>query len=78
MHLLVVEDDPKLGRLLVRMRQDERHVVELTAFGEEAIEIAEVGSGIDVMILDVGLPDLSGTDVARRLRAQGSQRLGRS
>jgi two-component system OmpR family response regulator len=73
MHLLVVEDDPKLGRLLVRMLQDERHLVELTTSGEEALEIAEAGSGIDVMILDVGLPDLSGTDVARRLRSRGSQ-----
>jgi two-component system, OmpR family, response regulator len=73
MHLLVVEDDPKLGRLLVRMLQDERHLVELTASGEEALEIAEAGSGIDAMILDIGLPDLSGTDVARRLRARGSQ-----
>jgi two-component system, OmpR family, response regulator len=73
MHLLVVEDDPKLGRLLVRMLQDERHLVELTASGEEALEIAEDGSGLDAMILDVGLPDLSGTDVARRLRARGSQ-----
>jgi DNA-binding response OmpR family regulator len=72
-HLLVVEDDPKLGRLLVRMLSDERHLVELTASGEEALEIAEAGSGIDAMILDIGLPDLPGTDVARRLRATGSQ-----
>jgi DNA-binding response OmpR family regulator len=67
MHLLVVEDDPKLGRLLVRMLGDERHLVELTASGHEALEIAEAGSGIDAMILDIGLPDLPGTDVARRL-----------
>ncbi|HET6820829.1 MAG TPA: response regulator transcription factor [Candidatus Limnocylindria bacterium] len=73
MHLLVVEDDPRLGRLLVRMLSDERHLVELTASGEEALEIAEAGSGIDAMILDIGLPDLPGTDVARRLRASGSQ-----
>jgi two-component system OmpR family response regulator len=73
MHLLVVEDDPKLGRLLVRMLGDERHLVELTASGHEALEIAEAGSGIDAMILDIGLPDLPGTDVARRLRARGSQ-----
>src|SRR4029078_5138929 len=69
MHLLVVEDDPRLGRLLVRMLSDERHLVELTASGDEALEIAEAGSGIDAMILDIGLPDLPGTDVARRLRA---------
>jgi DNA-binding response OmpR family regulator len=73
MHLLVVEDDPRLGRLLVRMLSDERHLVELTASGAEAVEIAEAGSGIDAMVLDIGLPDLSGTDVARRLRARGSQ-----
>jgi DNA-binding response OmpR family regulator len=72
MHLLVVEDDPRLGRLLVRMLGDERHLVELTTSGAEALEIAEAGSGIDAMILDIGLPDLPGTEVARRLRARGS------
>lgn len=73
MHLLVVEDDPKLGRLLVRMLVDERHLVELTPSGEEALEMAEAGSGLDAMILDIGLPDMPGTDVARRLRDKGSQ-----
>jgi DNA-binding response OmpR family regulator len=73
MHLLVVEDDPKLGRLLVRMLSDERHLVELTPSGEEALEIAEAGSGLDAMILDIGLPDIPGTEVARRLRKTGSQ-----
>ena len=73
MHLLVVEDDPRLGRLLVRMLGDERHVVELAASGHEALEIAEAGSGIEAMILDIGLPDLPGTEVARRLRARGSR-----
>jgi DNA-binding response OmpR family regulator len=73
MHLLVVEDDPKLGRLLMRMLQEERHLVELTGSGEEALEIAEANGGIDAMILDIGLPDIPGTDVARRLRAKGSR-----
>lgn len=73
MHILVVEDDPRLGRLLTRMLQEERHLVELTASGEEAIEVAEANGGIDAMVLDIGLPDISGTDVARRLRAKGSR-----
>ena len=73
MHLLVVEDDPRLGRLLMRMLQEDRHLVELTASGEEALEIAEAGSGIDAMILDIGLPDIPGTQVAKRLRATGSR-----
>ena len=74
MHLLLVEDDPRLGRLLVRLLTEERHLVELTASGHEALEIAEAGSGIDAMILDIGLPDLPGTEVARRLR-HGKSRL---
>ena len=73
MHLLVVEDDPRLGRLLARLLRDERHLVELTTSGRAALEMAEAGSGIDAMILDIGLPDLSGIDVARRLRAAGSR-----
>ncbi len=72
-HILVVEDDPKLGRLLARMLQEELHLVELTAFGEEALEIVAFGNGIDAMVLDIGLPDIPGTDVARRMRASGSR-----
>ena len=73
MHLLVVEDDPRLGRLLTRMLVEDRHLVELTASGEEALEIVGAGSGIDAMILDIGLPDISGTEVAARLRRSGSR-----
>lgn len=73
MHLLLVEDDPRLGRLLTRMLQEERHLVELTASGEEALEIAQASTGIDAIVLDIGLPDIPGTDVARRLRASGSR-----
>jgi DNA-binding response OmpR family regulator len=72
-HILVVEDDPKLGRLLARMLQEELHLVELTASGEEALEIVAFGNGIDAMVLDIGLPDIPGTDVARRMRASGSR-----
>jgi DNA-binding response OmpR family regulator len=72
MHLVVVEDDPRLGRLLKRLLTDDRHLVELTASGEEALEMAELGEGIDAMVLDIGLPDVSGIDVARRLRTSGS------
>ena len=73
MHLLLVEDDPKLGRLLSRLLTDDRHVVELATDGEEGLEVATEAPGIEAIILDVGLPRLSGLDVARRLRAQGSQ-----
>jgi DNA-binding response OmpR family regulator len=71
MHLLLVEDDARLGDLVARLLAGERHVVERAATGREALELAEA-SGIDAIVLDVGLPDLSGLEVARRLRAGGS------
>src|SRR4029079_10874801 len=72
MHLLVIEDDPRLGRLLTRLLEACRHVVEVAATGTDGLEIAEDAPGIECVILDIGLPDISGLEVARRLRAQGS------
>ena len=72
MHLLVIEDDPRLGRLLKRLLEDDRHVVELAVDGESGLEIAEDAPGVECVILDIGLPDISGLEVARRLRAAGS------
>jgi DNA-binding response OmpR family regulator len=72
-HLLVVEDDPRLSRLLKRLLEEERHVVELASDGESALEIAESTTGIELVILDVGLPGISGIEVAERLRRDGGQ-----
>ena len=63
MHLLVIEDDPRLGRLLKRLLEDDRHVVELAADGESGLEIAEDAPGIECVILDIGLPDITGLEV---------------
>ncbi len=72
MHLLIVEDDPKLGRLLRRLLEDDRHVVELATDGRTGLELALEAPGIEACILDIGLPDMSGLEVARRLRAARS------
>ena len=73
MHLLVVEDDPRLGRLLVRLFSEDRHVVELSATGRDGLEAADSGDSLDAIILDVGLPDIDGLEVARRIRDRGSR-----
>ncbi|HEY6058625.1 MAG TPA: response regulator transcription factor [Candidatus Limnocylindrales bacterium] len=72
MHLLMVEDDPKLGRLLRKLLEDDRHVVELAADGRTGLDLALAANGLEVVILDVGLPDISGLEVARRIRAANS------
>jgi DNA-binding response OmpR family regulator len=73
MHLLVIEDDPRLSRLLKRLLEDDRHVVEVATDGRTGLEIAEDAPGIECVILDVGLPDIDGLEVARRLRSDGSE-----
>jgi two-component system response regulator MprA len=70
-HLLVVEDDPRLGPLLQRLLERDRHLVELAADGPTGLELAQAIDGFDAIVLDVGLPKLSGLDVARRLRSDG-------
>jgi DNA-binding response OmpR family regulator len=71
MHLLLVEDDPRLQRVLRRLLEDDRHVVEVAPDGRTALELAEATTGIETVILDIGLPDMSGLEVARQLRRDG-------
>ena len=73
MHLLLVEDDPRLQRVLRRLLEDDRHVVEVASDGVEALDVAHATTGIETVILDVGLPGMSGLDVARALRKQGRE-----
>jgi DNA-binding response OmpR family regulator len=72
-HLLLVEDDPRLLRVLRRLLEEDRHIVEVAPDGRTALELAEATAGIETVILDIGLPDISGLDVARRLRKDGRE-----
>jgi DNA-binding response OmpR family regulator len=71
MHVLLVEDDERLARALTRLLEEDRHVVEHAPDGRTGIELATVVDGLDAVILDIGLPDMSGLDVARRIRKAG-------
>jgi len=73
MHLLLVEDDERLARVLRRLLEDDRHVVEVANDGETGVELAESAAGIEAVILDIGLPDISGLEVARRIRKSGRE-----
>jgi DNA-binding response OmpR family regulator len=66
--LLVVEDDAAIVEPLVRALGREGHEVESVGTGEAALDRL-AGGGIDVVVLDVGLPGIDGVEVCRRARA---------
>ena len=70
MKVLVVEDDPKIAAMLAKGLRAKRFDVEIVSTGLEAVARVEQG-GIDVQLLDLGLPDIDGLEVVRRLRQQG-------
>ncbi len=72
-HLLLVEDDLLLGRVLERLLSQDRHVVDWARTGDEALELARMTDMFDAVVLDLGLPDMDGLDVVRRLRAEANE-----
>jgi len=73
MDVLVVEDDPRIARVVERALTDVGHRVEVAHDGLEGLTSAERG-GHDLLVLDVMLPEMDGIEVARELRRK---RIGR-
>jgi DNA-binding response OmpR family regulator len=65
--VLLVEDEAEIASPLVRTLEREGYVVDQAATGREAIAAA-TAQGHDVVILDLGLPDMDGLEVCRSLR----------
>lgn len=70
--VLLVEDDAGIAMPVLRTLAREDYQVEHVTTGTEALERAARG-GIDLILLDLGLPDLDGLEVCRQLRADGFQ-----
>jgi two-component system, OmpR family, KDP operon response regulator KdpE len=66
--LLLVEDDPAIRRALIRSLGDRGHAVASVGTGMEAIAQV-VENPPDLVLLDLGLPDLDGYEALRMVRA---------
>jgi two-component system OmpR family response regulator len=71
LHLLIAEDDPILAEGLVDSLRGAGYAVDRVADGAEA-DAALATHSFDLVILDIGLPKLSGLSVLKRLRARKS------
>jgi len=69
MRLLVVEDDPRLARLIARGLREEAYAVDVSENGTDAIVLAVVNT-YDAIILDVMLPGIDGFGVVATLRSR--------
>ncbi len=67
-HVLLAEDDPAIAEPLARALTREGYNVVVQGTGQGAIDSA---SGADIVVLDLGLPDMDGLDVAREIRHKG-------
>lgn len=67
--VLLVEDDDELRQLLARYLGNQGFTVREAANGRDGLSLA-LGQDCDIVILDIMLPDISGLEVLRELRAQ--------
>ena len=66
-HILVVEDEPLMQKFLRVSLTSEGHRVVEASKGQEGIDLARTHNP-DLVLLDLGLPDMDGTDVTKALR----------
>lgn len=68
-HILVADDEAHIGRIIkIKMEQGPFRVT-LAFDGQEAVDVLDSGEQIDLVVLDLMMPRLSGLDVLDRIRA---------
>ncbi len=70
--ILLIEDDRLQAEALALIFRQEGYLVDLAATAAEGLARARVRPAPNIVVIDVALPDLSGVEVARRLRAGSS------
>jgi DNA-binding response OmpR family regulator len=68
-HVLVADDEPHIGRIIKMKLEQGPFRVTLAYDGQEAVDLLESEDDIDIVLLDLMMPNLSGLDVLARIRA---------
>jgi len=66
--VLLIEDDQRIRQALATRLAERGHDVESTARAMEGVEKA-VGGDVDIVVLDLGLPDVDGAEALQMIRA---------
>ena len=68
-HILVVDDEPHIGRIIQMKLERGPYRVSLAADGQQALEVLGGDEPVDLVLLDIMMPFLSGFDVLERIRS---------
>ncbi len=71
-NILIVEDEEKVAHFIKKGLQTQDFDSEIATDGEEAIRLFNANT-YDLVILDIGLPDISGLDICLKLRTKNPQ-----
>ena len=69
-HVLVADDEPHIGRIIKMKLEQGPFKVTLAYDGEEALDFINNDADLDLALLDLMMPKLSGLDVLRKVREQ--------
>lgn len=70
LRILIVDDEPAILRFLRATLESQGYIVSTAANARTAMEIVRKGA-VDLIVLDLGLPDMDGLDVVRQIREGG-------
>ena len=69
-HILVADDEPHIGRIIKMKLEQGPFKVSIAYDGQEAIDFINNDEHVDLALLDLMMPKLSGLDVLRQIREQ--------
>ena len=69
LRVLVIDDEPMVREALVDSLAEDGHTVIQASSGAEGLARLDEGAEVDVVVSDLGMPDMTGWDVARTVRA---------
>jgi two-component system alkaline phosphatase synthesis response regulator PhoP len=69
-HILVADDEPHIGRIIKMKLEQGPFRVSIAYDGQEALDFINNGDPVDLAVLDLMMPRLSGLDVLRQIRDQ--------
>jgi two-component system, cell cycle sensor histidine kinase and response regulator CckA len=68
--VLIVDDEPSVQKFVARVLSDAGYLTTVAGDGPEALEAASKMEEFDILVTDVMMPQMTGDELGRRLRAQ--------